>query len=253
MYVVIGATGNTGRAVAETLLASGKKVRVVGRSAERLKPLIKKGAEPFVGSVDDPSAMARAFQGAKAVYAMVPPNYTAENPRADQNKIGDALARALAEARVTHVVNLSSLGAHLSNGAGPISGLHDVEKRLSTLSGAHIVHLRPAYFMENFLLNIPLIKGQGDQREPDAARHPHANDRDAGHRNRGRSAPPGPWLLREDDARIDGAKRPEHGRSHPASSAPRSASRIFPMFNFLTSRPRRRWPGWGCRQGWRRP
>lgn len=166
MYVVIGATGNTGRAVAETLLASGKKVRVVGRSAERMKPLVEKGAEAFVGSVDDPSALARAFQGANAVYAMVPPNYTAENPRADQNKIGDALARALAEARVTHVVNLSSLGAHVSDGAGPISGLHDVEQRLNMLNNTHIVHLRPAYFMENFLLNIPLIKGQGINGSP---------------------------------------------------------------------------------------
>lgn len=166
MYVILGATGNTGRGIAEALLARGEPVRVVGRSAGRMKPLVEKGAEAFVGSVDNPSALARAFQGAKAVYAMVPPNYTAENPRADQNKIGDALARALAEAHVTHVVNLSSLGAHVSDGAGPISGLHDVEQRLNMLNNTHIFHLRPAYFMENFLLNIPLIKGQGINGSP---------------------------------------------------------------------------------------
>jgi uncharacterized protein YbjT (DUF2867 family) len=51
MYVVIGATGNTGKVVAEKLLEKGEKVRVVGRDAKRLERFTQKGAEAFVADV----------------------------------------------------------------------------------------------------------------------------------------------------------------------------------------------------------
>jgi uncharacterized protein YbjT (DUF2867 family) len=37
LYAVTGATGNTGRVVAQTLLAHGKRVRVIGRHPEALR------------------------------------------------------------------------------------------------------------------------------------------------------------------------------------------------------------------------
>ena len=45
MITVMGATGNTGRKVADTLLKAGEKVRVLGRSRAKLAPLEKAGAE----------------------------------------------------------------------------------------------------------------------------------------------------------------------------------------------------------------
>jgi uncharacterized protein YbjT (DUF2867 family) len=161
MYAITGATGNTGKAIAEGLLAKGEKVRVIGRTSERLKSLVDKGAEPFVGSMEDASTMAHAFKGVKAVYAMIPPNLAAENVRRYQNKVGEALAMAIANAHVQYVVNLSSVGAHLSEKVGPITGLYDQEQRLNKLKGVHAVHLRPGYFMENLLWNIDLIKKMG--------------------------------------------------------------------------------------------
>jgi uncharacterized protein YbjT (DUF2867 family) len=161
MYVVTGATGNTGRVIAETLLAKGKRVRVIGRSAKNLQSLVEKGAEAFVGSVADSSAMLRAFQGAQAVYVMIPPSYTAQDFRAYQNEVGSAYSSAIRLAGVPFVVNLSSVGAQLSQGAGPISGLYDVEQQLSQLDGVNVVHLRAAYFMENFFIGLDLIRSQG--------------------------------------------------------------------------------------------
>ena len=160
MVVIMGATGNTGRVIAETLLAKGKKVRVVGRSPERLKALIEKGADAFVGSVTDSAAMGRAFQGAQAAYVMVPPNYAAQNFRAYVQKVGETYAKAIRQAGVSHVVNLSSVGADLAQGAGPISGLHDVEQQLNQLQNANIVHLRPGFFMENLYFSFDLIRHQ---------------------------------------------------------------------------------------------
>ena len=75
MYVITGATGHTGSIAARTLLSRGKKVRVIGRSAERLQSLASAGAEPFVADVTDAKRLSEAFRGAQAVYAMIPPNH----------------------------------------------------------------------------------------------------------------------------------------------------------------------------------
>lgn len=161
MYVITGATGHTGRAIAERLLAQGKPVRAIGRDAARLQPLTAKGAEPFVGVLEDPDAMARAFSDAEAVYTLVPTNPAAPDVRADQNRVGEALATAIAKARVPYVVNLSSVGAHLSEKVGPIKGLYDIEQRFNRLGGTNVLHLRPTFFMENLLMNVQMIKNMG--------------------------------------------------------------------------------------------
>ncbi len=158
MYVITGATGNTGRLITEALLAKGNKVRAIGRNAEHLRPLVDKGAEAFVGSVSDSAAMIEAFRGASAVYLMIPPNLLAEDPRGYQNEVGKAYAEAIRKTGIEFAVNLSSIGAYLKKGAGPISGLHDVEQRLNKLRNLNVVHLRAAYFMENFLFSLNLIK-----------------------------------------------------------------------------------------------
>lgn len=161
MIVITGATGNTGSVVAETLLSKGQKVRVIGRSAEKLKPLTEKGAEAFVADVLDTAQMTKAFTGARAVYAMIPPLFTEADYRAWQKQVGDALATAMEKAGVKHAVVLSSVGAHLPEGAGPISGLHHFEKRINQVKGLNALHLRPAYFFENFLMQIGAIQNFG--------------------------------------------------------------------------------------------
>ncbi|MEW6684329.1 MAG: NAD(P)H-binding protein [Nitrospirota bacterium] len=161
MYAITGATGNTGKRIAEALLAKGEQVRVVGRSAERLKALVDRGAEAFVASLDDVGATTRAFAGARAVYLMIPPPYAEPDVRGYQNRVGKALSEAVVAARVAHVVNLSSVGAHLAERVGPIKGLHDQEERLNRLAGVNVLHLRPVSFMENVLFNINLIRQAG--------------------------------------------------------------------------------------------
>ncbi len=161
MYTITGATGHTGRMVAELLLSKGEKVRAVGRSAEKLQPLVDKGAESVVADLMDTAAMTKAFKGAKAVYLMTPPNPTVDNIREFQNKIGESLARAVKNSGVKHVVNLSSMGAHISKGTGIILGLYDQEQRLNKLDGVNVIHLRPTFFLENNFMQIDIIKNSG--------------------------------------------------------------------------------------------
>jgi uncharacterized protein YbjT (DUF2867 family) len=161
MYAIIGATGHIGSQAADLLLARGEKVRVIGRSAASLQRFVDKGAEAVVGDLLDNTFAARAFTGATAVFAMIPPNYSAPDFRAYQNEIGDNIATGIMQSGVRYVVNLSSQGADLKEGTGPILGLRDQEERLNRLEGVNVLHLRPTYFMENLLMNIPLINEKG--------------------------------------------------------------------------------------------
>lgn len=161
MYAITGASGNIGSKIADILLAKGEKVRVIGRDIIKLQRFVDRGAEAAVGDLLDVPFMTRAYAGATAVFAMIPPNYMARDFRAHQNIIGANIATAIFEAGVRHVVNLSSQGAELPRGTGPIVGLHDQEERLNGLTGLNVLHLRCTYFMENLLLQIPLIHRYG--------------------------------------------------------------------------------------------
>ena len=158
MYVIMGATGNIGSKLANILLDRGKKVKVIGRSAERLKPFVDRGAETEVGDVADVRFLTNAYKGADAVFALIPPAYTATDFRGYYNEIGSNIVKAIQKSDVKHVLFLSSHGAHLPDKTGPIKGLHDVEQKLNTLDDVDILHLRPTYFMENLLANVGMIK-----------------------------------------------------------------------------------------------
>jgi uncharacterized protein YbjT (DUF2867 family) len=157
MYVILGASGNTGSIIADSLLSKGKKVRVVGRDAERLKSFVRKGAEAFTGDVSDAVALAKAFRGARAAYLLLPPIASRE----DQERESDAIAKAVTESGLRYAVHLSSYGAHVPEGTGPVTGLHSSEQKLNAVGGLSVLHLRAAYFMENNLTAISMIQEMG--------------------------------------------------------------------------------------------
>ncbi len=167
LYVVVGASGNTGKVVAEGLLKAGKRVRVVGRDAGRLAAFKQQGAEVASGDLQDAKFVAKAFAGASYAYVMVPPDLSiARGFRDYQKKVAANLVNAVQQAGLSHVVTLSSVGAHLPSGNGPVAGLHDMEKAFAELKGLHVLHLRPGFFMENLLGQIGLIKSQGINGSP---------------------------------------------------------------------------------------
>jgi uncharacterized protein YbjT (DUF2867 family) len=161
MIVITGATGRTGKAAAEGLLAKGEKIRVVGRDAKKLDILAQKGAEPFVGDVHDAASMTKAFAGATAVYLVVPEDTAQPDLRAHQERVTDAFAEAVAKAKVPYVVSLSSIGAQHAQGTGPIVGLHNMEQKLNRIAGLNVLHLRPGYFMENLFMSMQPLRSMG--------------------------------------------------------------------------------------------
>ena len=157
MYVILGASGNTGSIIANSLLSGGEKVRVVGRDSGRLQRFVDKGAEAFTADMSDAAALAKAFSGARAAYLMLQP----AKSREEQERDSDNIAKAVKKSGLRYAVHLSSYGAQVAEGAGPVSGLHSSEQKLNALEGLNVLHLRAAYFMENYLTAISMIQGTG--------------------------------------------------------------------------------------------
>jgi uncharacterized protein YbjT (DUF2867 family) len=171
MITITGATGNTGSKIANLLLDDGHKIRVIGRSEDKLKKLKERGAETAIGDQGDVVFLTKAFKGSDAIYLMIPPKLDTSDVRAYYNTVGEVAVKALNDSGVKKVVVLSSMGAELISGTGPVLGLHDLEAKLGKLTQFDIAILRPAYFMENLLNNIQLIKHQhinGNTLPPDA-------------------------------------------------------------------------------------
>jgi uncharacterized protein YbjT (DUF2867 family) len=160
MYVILGASGNTGHVVAKMLLGRGKKVRVVGRSTAHLQPLIALGADAFIADVSDAAALTKAFGQADSAYVLIPPDSSSADYRVYQDRVSDAIAAAAGKAGLENIVSLSSFGAAEPSGTGPVVGLHNMEQKLSQLS-ANVLHLRPGYFMENTLAQVAAIRTTG--------------------------------------------------------------------------------------------
>ncbi len=161
MYVVMGATGNTGSVAAKTLLERGEKVRAVGRDTHKLAPLGQLGAEVVTADALDVAAMAKAFEGAAAAYVLLPPRAKDPDLLGSGEKMSTAITEAIQSAGVKHVVLLSSIGAQHPNKTGPIQALHNFEEKLRALPNLNVLFLRPGPFMENFLLLIPLVQSMG--------------------------------------------------------------------------------------------
>jgi uncharacterized protein YbjT (DUF2867 family) len=151
MYAIAGVTGNTGKIVANTLLDAGVPVRVIVRDAKKGEPFAARGAQVAVADLADATALARALDGVSGAYLLVPPNVAAPDFAAYQREVTDAIGAAVTASKVPHVVFLSSVGAELASGTGPVAGLYPAEAalRAAEATGTVSTFIRAGYFLEN--------------------------------------------------------------------------------------------------------
>ncbi len=161
-YILSGSLGNINKPLTPKLVAAGHDVTVIS-SHEARKPEIEAlGAKAAVGSVEDVAFLTETFKGADAVFELIPPPASApEDWKARIRQIGKNFADAIKAAGVKKVVQLSSIGAHMPEGCGPVSGIHFAELELDALEGVDVIHLRPANFYTNLFAMIGLIKHAG--------------------------------------------------------------------------------------------
>lgn len=176
-------TGHVGSAAVDFLMEFGGDIQLVllARRPERLNEFIRRGAEMSIGSQDDVNYLVQSTHGVDALFWATPPGYGSSDVRSFQNRLARAAATAIRENHIPRVVNLSSVGANLASGAGPVSGLHDVEEVLNE-AATHITHLRPGFFFENLLWQIDSIKHSGKISTPISGdrRYPMLATRDIG-------------------------------------------------------------------------
>jgi uncharacterized protein YbjT (DUF2867 family) len=160
MFVVAGVTGHVGSVVAQELLARKQPVRVLVRSAEKGSSWAKQGAEVAVASLDDQAALSKALAGASGFFVLLPPNYQATDFFATQKRTAEAIAGAVRASGIRHVVMLSSIGADLPSGTGPIRGLHVFEEALRG-TGTTLTAIRASSFQENVAMSLAPAKQMG--------------------------------------------------------------------------------------------
>jgi uncharacterized protein YbjT (DUF2867 family) len=160
-YVLTGSIGNISKPLAQSLVAAGHEVTIISSNESRKSDIEGLGAKPAIGSVLDSSFLTQAFTGADAAYLMIPPDFTVSNWLGYQKEVAESFVNAIKQSKVKNFVQLSSIGAHMGEGAGPIDGLAYLEKRLDSLDGINVVKLRPSYFYTNFYTMVDMIKHAG--------------------------------------------------------------------------------------------
>jgi len=156
-----GSLGNISKPLAEILIKNGHEVTIISSDSKKVNDIEKLGAKAAIGSVSDVTFLTAAFKGSDAIYTMVPPNWGVSNYRQYIAETGKNYLEAIKASGVKRVVNLSSIGAHLNGGTGPIAGLYDVEHTLNMLDGIAIKHLRAGIFFINFFFDMGIIRNMG--------------------------------------------------------------------------------------------
>jgi uncharacterized protein YbjT (DUF2867 family) len=161
MYAVLGITGQTGAAAATALLETGHPVRALVRSPEKAASWRARGVELVRGDVGDAESLRALFAGVAGAYALVPPAPHHPDPIAWYAETAEAIRAAAIATGLPRLVFLSSEGAQLPAGTGPIRGLHEAERILSDCPGTRVTLLRPTYFQENWAPVLPLAATRG--------------------------------------------------------------------------------------------
>ncbi len=160
-YVITGSIGHTGKPITEGLLKAGHTVTVITTKPDNVAAIEELGAKAAVGSVEDAAFVKQSFAGADAVYLLIPPKWGVNGWRAFQNQIVDNYVAAIEANDIRFAVLLSSIGADLGEGVGPVDGLYDAEHKLAKVAGLNNKFLRPSYFMYNLFGMIGMVKGMG--------------------------------------------------------------------------------------------
>jgi len=171
MLAVIAANGQIGRQIARQLSSRATPVRAIVRRADAFLAELPH-VKMVVGDAEDVPFLTRALEGTEAVFTLTPPSYAAPSHSVAVDRFGSAVLAAIVASGVSKVVNLSSAGASLPDGTGPIAGLYRNEQRLNSLADVDVLHLRAASFMENLLAKVVPMRQFGvfpDMMDPDVA------------------------------------------------------------------------------------
>ncbi|MGO8901281.1 MAG: NmrA family NAD(P)-binding protein [Isosphaeraceae bacterium] len=149
--LVTGATGDTGRATVDELLARGHQVRALAHGQDdRSKKLQERGVEVVYGDLLDFGQVRAALNGVQRAYFIYPIRPGIVQATAQ-------FAQAAKEAGVDGIVNMSQVAAR-EDAKSHAAALHWLAERVFDWSGVTVAHIRPTYFAEWLLYVAPMIR-----------------------------------------------------------------------------------------------
>ena len=150
--LVTGATGDTGRATVDELLARGHQVRALAHGQdERSKRLQERGVEVVYGDLLDFGQVRATLNGVRRAYFVYP-------IRPGILQATSYFAQAAKEAGIDGIVNMSQISAR-EDAKSHAATDHWLAERVFDWSGVTVAHIRPTYFAEWLLYLAPMIKG----------------------------------------------------------------------------------------------
>ena len=159
MYAITGVTGKVGGALARSLLAEGLPVRAVLRDAAKAAEWRRRGCDVALAEMDDAASLASAFREAAGVFILPPSEFDPEPGFPEAMRVISAVTAALAEARPGKVVCLSTIGADAPH-ENLLTQRTLMEQALDGI-GLPVTFLRPGWFLENALWDIPSARDEG--------------------------------------------------------------------------------------------
>ncbi|WZO96879.1 NmrA family NAD(P)-binding protein [Isosphaeraceae bacterium EP7] len=149
--LVTGATGDTGGATIDELLARGHQVRALAHGQDdRSEKLLERGVEVVYGDLLDFGQVRSALKGVQRAYFVYP-------IRPGIIQATAQFAQAAREAGVDGIVNMSQISAR-EDAKSQAATLHWLAERVFDWSGLNVAHIRPTYFAEWLLYVAPMIR-----------------------------------------------------------------------------------------------
>ncbi|MBD2247385.1 NAD(P)H-binding protein [Nostoc sp. FACHB-888] len=155
--VIAAASGNIGRRIIEKVIQAGAETILLTRHPEKLADFVTQGAIIQQVSSDDAQRLIEITQQADALFWLTPPKLDVSNLSDWYLQTAKAGANAVSANGIARVVNISSIGAGAKPNLGTVSLSGNVES-IFNQTAANVVHLRPGYFMENFLVQIETLQ-----------------------------------------------------------------------------------------------
>ncbi|WP_434081256.1 NAD(P)H-binding protein [Sanguibacter sp. Z1732] len=110
MYVISGATGRVGSAIADRLLENGSPVRVLVRRPDSAQHWADRGAEAVVVDLADQVGLTGALQGAAGFFTLLPFNPMTTDFRGDMTALISSITEAVVDARPRPACDTAVLG-----------------------------------------------------------------------------------------------------------------------------------------------
>lgn len=160
MYVVLGAGGHVGAAVANTLLALGHSVTVVTRSAAKAAAWQHKNAAAAVLDIHNTQALKTVFKHAKRAFLLNPPAAVGGNTDVLERQSVHAILNALRGVALEKIVVQSTYGAQAGAHCADLGVLYEFEQGAQQL-GIPLCCVRAAYYMSNWCAAVPQVLANG--------------------------------------------------------------------------------------------